>query len=103
VNDSALTRRVSAAMLRGLGSGQVREVSAEMASEDLSEFPGSGIPTLQFRVGAAPAAAVAAAKGGPSLPSLHNAKFHPDREPTLKAAIAAEVLALRELMPGARP
>ena len=38
-------------------------------------------------------------KGGAPLPSLHSAQFAPDREPTLKAAIAAEVIALRTLMP----
>jgi amidohydrolase len=104
VNDSALTQRVSAALVRGLGRDQVRDVSPEMASEDLSAFPGARIPTMQFRVGAAPAAAVeAASKGGAPLPSLHNSKFFPDREPTLKAAIAAEVLALRELMPASNP
>ncbi|MEO8564025.1 MAG: amidohydrolase [bacterium] len=103
VNDSALTRRVSAALLRGLGTDRVRDTPAEMASEDLAEFPGANIPTVQLRVGAAPAAAVdAAARGGPALPSLHNSKFYPDREPTIKAAIAAEVLALRELMPAVR-
>jgi hypothetical protein len=41
----------------------------------------------------------AAMKSGATLPSLHSALFAPDREPTLKAAILAEVLALRELMP----
>jgi amidohydrolase len=104
VNDSALTRRVAAALVRGLGAERVRDLPPEMASEDLAEFPNAHIPTLQLRVGASPAAAVdAAAKGGAPLPSLHNSKFYPDREPTIKAAIAAEVLALRELMPAVTP
>jgi len=32
------------------------------------------------------------------LPSLHSPLFAPDRERTIKTAIAAEVISLRELM-----
>jgi hippurate hydrolase len=104
VNDSALTRRVSAALIRELGDSRVRDVPPEMASEDLAEFQLAGIPTLQMRVGAtAPAAVAAAAKAGTEIPSLHNATFAPDREPALTSAITAEVIALRELMPVLRP
>jgi amidohydrolase len=104
VNDSALTRRIAGALVRGLGAERVLDNAPEMASEDLSEFPIAGVPTLMMKVGASsPAAVEAASKGGPPLPSLHNSKFLPDREATLKTAIAAEVLALRELMPAARP
>ncbi|HEV7994097.1 MAG TPA: amidohydrolase [Gemmatimonadaceae bacterium] len=104
VNDSALTQRIAGALERGLGADRVRNAPPEMGSEDLSEFPIAGVPTLMMRVGAStPAAVDAATKGGPALVSLHNANFFPDREPTLKAAIAAEVLALRELMPVVQP
>ena len=41
----------------------------------------------------------AAMKSRTALPSLHSALFAPDREPTIEAAVAAEVLCLRELMP----
>jgi hypothetical protein len=40
----------------------------------------------------------AAAKSGALLPGLHSAQFVPDREPVLKATIAAELIALRELL-----
>jgi hippurate hydrolase len=74
-----------------------------MASEDLSQFQLAGVPTLMLRVGAVPQAKYDdAMKTGASLPSLHSALFAPDREPTIKAAIQAEVLALRELMPANR-
>ena len=100
VNDSALTRRISAMLLREMGSARVREVPVEMASEDLSEFGRAGVPTLMLRVGAtAPATYEAAMKSDAIIPSLHSATFAPDREPTIKTAILAEVLALRELMP----
>jgi hippurate hydrolase len=53
-----------------------------------------------LRVGATPQDRFdAAMKSGAELPSLHSALFIPDRERTIKAAIAAEVISLRELMP----
>jgi hippurate hydrolase len=56
-----------------------------------------------LRVGATePASFDAAMKSGAPLPSLHSSRFAPDREPTIRAAILAEVLALRELMPAGR-
>jgi hippurate hydrolase len=74
-----------------------------MASEDFAEFHGAGVPALMLRIGAVPPAKYEAAmKGGAPLPSLHSAQFAPDREPTIKAAIAAEVIALRTLMPRPR-
>ena len=65
-----------------------------------SRFPKAGVPQLTLRVGAVePSAFEAAEKSGAALPSLHSPLFAPDRERTLKAAITAEVLSLRELMP----
>ena len=100
VNEPALTKRVSAALVREFGASKAMDVPPEMVSEDFSEFSIAGVPTLQLRIGAvAPAKYEAAAKGGPPLPSLHSSTFFPDLEPTLKSAMAAEVVALRELMP----
>ena len=103
VNDSALTRRVSAALLKELGPTRVKDAPPEMASEDLAEFQVAGIPTLMMRIGAVPQAKYdASLRGGPALPSLHSSQFAPDREPTIKSAMLAEVIALRELMPVSR-
>ena len=100
VNDAAMTERVAAALLRELGARQVMDTPPEMASEDFSEFQRAGVPTLMLRIGAVPQAKYdAALKSGEPLPSLHSALFAPDRGPTIKAAVAAEVIALRELMP----
>ena len=100
VNDGALTQRVSGALLRALGPERVKPFDPEMASEDFSRLHGAGIPTLMLKVGAVePGALEAAEKNGAALPSLHSPLFAPDRERTLKAAITAEVLALRELLP----
>lgn len=100
VNDPALTKKVSAALVREFGANKAMDVPPEMVSEDFSEFSLAGVPTLQLRIGAVePAKYEAAAKGGPPLPSLHSSTFFPDLEPTLKSAMGAEVVALRELMP----
>jgi hippurate hydrolase len=100
VNDSTLTRRVSAALVRALGSSRAVDGNPEMVSEDFSVFQLAGIPTLQMRIGAVePGKFAAAMKSGETLPSLHSSGFAPDLEPTMKAAIMAEVIALRELMP----
>jgi amidohydrolase len=99
VNDPALTRRVADALLRDLGSETVKDVPPEMASEDLSQIQRAGVPTLMLRIGAVEQSTYdAAAKSAAPLPSLHSPLFAPDREKTIKASIAAEVLSLRELM-----
>jgi amidohydrolase len=103
VNDSVLTRRVSAALIREMGASRAKDMPPEMVSEDFSEYSLSGVPTLMLRVGAVdPVKYAAAEKSGIPLPSLHSSQFAPDLEPTLKAAMAAEVIALRELMPAGR-
>jgi hippurate hydrolase len=103
VNDSSLTRRVSAVLIRELGPARAKDTPPEMASEDFSQFQIAGVPTLMLRVGAVQQAKYdAAMKSGEPLPSLHSALFAPDREPTIKTAILAEVLTLRELMPAGR-
>jgi hippurate hydrolase len=100
INDAALTKRVSDTLQRVLGPDRVRDVPPEMGSEDFSYFHKNGIPSLMLRVGTVePTAFEAAEKSGAALVSLHSPFFAPDRERTLKAAIAAEVLSLRELMP----
>jgi amidohydrolase len=100
VNDSSLTQRVSTALLRELGPERVKEVAPEMVSEDFSVFGRDGVPLLMLRIGATPPAALAAAaQSGTPAPSLHSARFAPEREPTIKAASTAELIALRELMP----
>jgi amidohydrolase len=100
VNDPALTQRVAEALMRELGPQKIKDAPPEMASEDFSQFQRAGVPTLMLRVGAVDRAKYdESLKSGAILPSLHSALFAPDREPTIKAAVAAEVITLRELMP----
>jgi amidohydrolase len=103
VNDSVLTRRVSAALVREMGAAQAKDMPPEMVSEDFSEYALNGVPTMMLRVGAVePGKFAASQKSGVPLPSLHSSQFAPDLEPTLKSAMTAEVIALRELMPASR-
>ena len=101
VNDSALTRRVAAVLVRQLGPARAVDMPPEMASEDFAAFQLAGVPSRwMLRVGASePAKLAAAAKAGAQMPSLHSALFAPDRAPTIQTAMLVEVLALRELMP----
>jgi amidohydrolase len=99
VNDPALTRRVADALLRELGPERVKDTPPEMASEDFSELHRAGVPTLALRIGTVePGKFEATMKSGAMLPSLHSPLFAPDRERTIKAAVTAEVIALRELL-----
>jgi hippurate hydrolase len=99
INDPALTQRVAAALLREIGPGQVMDIPPEMVSEDFSEYQHAGVPSLMLRIGAVEQTKYEAAlKSGEPLPSLHSALFAPDRGPTIKATVAAEVVALRELL-----
>ena len=100
VNNPEMVRRVAAALLHELGPTHVKDVPPEMIAEDFSVFARAGVPTLTLRIGAVRQATYdAALSSGAVLPSLHSPLFAPDPEPTIKATIAAEVIALRELMP----
>jgi amidohydrolase len=102
INDAALAQRLSSALLRQLGPARVKDTAPEMVSEDFSIYGEAGVRLMMFRIGATSQATLdEAAKTGVSVPSLHSARFAPERAPTIKAAATAEVLAMRELMPTA--
>jgi amidohydrolase len=104
LNDSVLTERVGSALKRTLGPDRITAATAEMASEDFSEFQLAGVPTLMMRIGAVEQGKYdAAMKSGAQLPSLHSSLFAPDKEPTIRAAVSAEVVALRTLLSGDAP
>ena len=98
-NDPALTRRISAALARTLGSSNVEEGESTMGAEDFSEFGRAGIPSLQYNVGAVnPAKYETSKKDGTPLPSLHSSEFAPDREPTIRTGVASLTAAALELL-----
>lgn len=99
-NDPELVSRIVPALKRELGN-RVQEIQPEMVSEDFSDFARAGVPILFLRIGAVRQSVFDAAMkpGGAPLVSLHSAQFAPDPEPTIKAAVAAELVAIRELLP----
>jgi hippurate hydrolase len=101
VNDPALTRRVAAALQKALGTQKVIEMPAKMTSEDFAEYGRAGVPALLLHIGAVSPAKLAEAKRtGIAVPAPHSPEWLPDLEPTLKAAVRGETIALLELFSG---
>ena len=98
-NDPELTQRMASAARAVLGPANVVEMPAQMGSEDFSQFGLAGVRAVLLHVGAVdPVKLEAARKAGIYLPGLHSPQWAPEREPTLKAAIAAETAILLDLM-----
>ncbi len=98
-NDVALTQRMVAAARASLGVDKVVEMPAQMGGEDFSQFGLAGVQAVLLHIGAIDAAKLEAArKSGVPVPGVHSSQFAPEREPTLKAAIGAELAILLDLM-----
>ena len=98
VNDPALTRRLAAALQKALGTQQVVEMPAKMTSEDFAEYGRAGVPSVLLHIGAVNAAKLAESRrSGIPVPAPHSPEWLPDLEPTLKAAIRGETVALLDL------
>jgi hippurate hydrolase len=98
-NDPALTMRLAGALNRNLAAGTVVEMPQKMTSEDFAEYGLAGVPSVLLHVGAvAPAKLAAARQSGIPVPAPHSPQWAPEREPTIKGAIRAEVTALLELL-----
>jgi len=98
VNDPALTKRVAAALQKAMGQQQVIEMPAKMTSEDFAEYGRAGVPALLLHIGAVSPAKLAESKRtGIPVPAPHSPEWLPDLEPTLKAAIRGETIALLDL------
>lgn len=95
-NDPALTARVTAAMARELGDGNVVEIDPAMVSEDFGLFGlGGKIPTALLALGAADAAALRAG----TQPGLHSSRFAPtDPSLVLRTGVRAAVAGVMELL-----
>ncbi|MEO6323732.1 MAG: amidohydrolase [Thermoanaerobaculia bacterium] len=102
INDAKLVDRLVPVFTRALGAANVIHIEPVMGGEDFGLFalPGHDIPAFLFNAGAVePAMVAAAAKGGPSLPSLHSSRFAPVPEPTIRTGARAMVAAVLDLMP----
>ena len=98
INDPALTRRVSTALQKAIGTQQVVEMPAKMTSEDFAEYGRAGVPSLLLHIGAVnPSKLAESRRTGIPVPAPHSPEWLPDLEPTLKAAIRGETVALLDL------
>jgi amidohydrolase len=97
-NDPTLTLRLSLALKKALGDKSVVEMPQKMTSEDFAEYGVAGVPSALLHVGAVdPAKLAASHASGIPVPAPHSPEWAPDLEPTLKAAVRAEVTELLEL------
>ncbi|NBC07888.1 MAG: amidohydrolase [Bacteroidetes bacterium] len=100
-NDPALTDRLQKIFIAALGEQQVTEVPPVMGGEDFAMYSRTEeeVPGLLFWLGAVPAEQMAAAERGEiELPSLHNAGFAPDPQPTITNGVVAMTAAVLELL-----
>jgi len=98
-NDPKLADRLGRALSQALGAGNFEKLPPEMVSEDYSAFVAAGVPSFFFRLGVAdPVKLKESEASGVPLPSNHSPFFAPDMEPSLKTAIEAEVVVLRNLL-----
>jgi hippurate hydrolase len=98
-NDPELTMRMVAAARAELGADRVVEMPAQMGGEDFSQFGLAGVKSVLLHVGAVDAAKLEdSRKTGIPLPGVHSPLWAPVREPTIKAAIAAETAILMDLL-----
>jgi hippurate hydrolase len=99
-NDPALTLRLATALKAALGDKNVSEMPQKMTSEDFSDYWVKGkVPSVLLHIGAVNADKfIEIQKTGIPGPAPHSPEWAPDREPTLKAAIRAEVTELLELL-----
>ncbi|HMK39313.1 MAG TPA: amidohydrolase [Bacteroidota bacterium] len=100
VNDPALAARLTTALRRELGDSRVVSTDPVTVSEDFGVFGrAAGIPSIQLWVGAIEPGEFARAKAaGTTLPGPHSPLFAPDREPTIRTAVAAYTLSVLELL-----
>jgi hippurate hydrolase len=99
-NDPVLAARLTTALRRDLGDANVVPGQPVTGSEDFGVFGRvAGVPSIQLSIGAIEPAEFASAKAaGTTVPGPHSPLFAPDREPTIRTAVAAFTLSALELV-----
>jgi hippurate hydrolase len=99
-NDPALAERIASALRRAVGEASVVPGTPVTGSEDFGVFGRvAGVPSMMLRVGAIEPGEFAAAKAaGKTPPGPHSPLFAPDREPTIRTAVAAFTVSAIELL-----
>ncbi len=101
LNDTPLALRLKARFETVLGKARVIDLDPSMASEDYNIFGTTlGIPSVIYWLGGVGQAQWdAAQKGGPAIPSLHNAGWAPDPAPTIATGVQTMTAAATMLLP----
>lgn len=102
LNDQKLNARLRAAWIDKLGPGVIDDELKRggMGAEDFGNFTREPyVPSVYFRVGGTPAAALAAAaKGGAPVAANHSPLFKVVPDATIKTGVETTVVALLELL-----
>lgn len=101
LNDTPTAAKLKAAFEAKLGKARVVELDPSMASEDFNLFGTEArIPSVIWWLGGVPQTKWdAAQKGGPAIPSLHNAGWAPDPASTIETGVETMAAAVTALMP----
>ena len=100
-NDVSLNQRIASVFESALGKENVIETDPVMGGEDFGRYGRTKekVPIMMFWLGAVEKEKYESAQRGDiKLPSLHNSKFKPDPEPTLKTGVRAMTAALLDLL-----
>ena len=95
MNDPDVVTAVADVLKAALGD-KFRVSPPVTASEDFSEFAGSGVPSMMFNIGVYDEERFIAARNGtgPPIPSNHSPLFAPVPKPTIETGITAMTLAV---------
>lgn len=94
VNDAAVGATAGKVLTAAFGD-KFRLAPPVTASEDYSEYIGSGVPSMFFNIGVyEPERVAASLNGGPPLPSNHSPLYAPVPKPTIQTGVTAMTLAV---------
>jgi hippurate hydrolase len=99
INDVRLAGQLLTALRGKMGEANVLPIGPTTASEDFGVYGRmAGVPAIQLRIGMAEPGLYAQAKAaGGLVPGAHTPFFAPDREPTIRAGVAALTYSALEL------
>jgi amidohydrolase len=106
LNSDRLSSTLASVFTDRFGPAHVQQIKPQMAGEDFSRYhlADPKIETMLFWVGGVPQARWDAVKGDTTkLPSLHSAKWAPDAEPLIEAAVEAMTTAALSILDKNKP
>jgi hippurate hydrolase len=98
-NNPPLAKKTTALFKGLLGPDKVHETGPVMGGEDFGRYGREGVPIFMYFIGTmSPERVIAAAKGGPPLPSLHSDLYYPVPEPSIRTGVLTMTSAVLNLM-----